>query len=295
MKSYSIEKIRGVKCFVLQGDWSDQCLKVFERKRLKAIDLNISKGWTRDISFIGKLERLRYISILTDYIRETAPLYECPNIKGLHLSGTLKDSVDLSKFPDLEELSICWSNKVHSLFQCQKLRELYIDKYKPQSRDLSDFGNLPNLESLRLDIPTIDRIGQIGCLEKLKKIKIAMATKLVSIDGIEALKSLERLELDTCRKIEDFSILGELTNLRHLDISNNGKIEDIRFVKNLKKLKEFYFAETTDIVAGDLSPVLSLPKLKYAGFQERRHYNLRWKDVPPYQDHDLIFEELGFK
>jgi hypothetical protein len=58
-----------------------------------------------------------------------------------------------------------------------------------------------------------------------------------------------------------------------------GKIPTLRFLSRLQNLEEIIFWEDTNVVDGDVGLLLKLPKLKNAGFRNRRHYTYRVEEV----------------
>lgn len=61
-----------------------------------------------------------------------------------------------------------------------------------------------------------------------------------------------------------------------MKIDNCGDIESLKPIQHLKKLKELSFAESTNILDGDLSPCKGI---KSVGFMERKHYTLKYADL----------------
>ena len=139
-------------------------------------------------------------------------------------------------------------------------------------------ARLVNLESLQiLNAPVKDLHG-LRLLAKLRSLRLAGLTRLASLSGIDGLASLEELEVHTCRKIRSIDEIGWLSRLKKLHLNNDGAIDSLKPLAGLAQLESVLFYESTDIVDGDLSPLLQLKKLKRVSFQNRRHYSHRRED-----------------
>lgn len=74
--------------------------------------------------------------------------------------------------------------------------------------------------------------------------------------------------------------VGALHRLRILLLGDLGDIASIRPLSRLKKLERLFLIETTNVVDGELSPLLDLPRLKHVDFLDRPHYSHRSADFP---------------
>jgi hypothetical protein len=89
------------------------------------------------------------------------------------------------------------------------------------------------------------------------------------------LAKLEELEIHTCPAIGSITEVGNLTRLRKLHLNNDGNIESLKPLCSLRGLESVLFYESTNILDGDLSPLLCQNKLTQVSFQNRRHYSRR--------------------
>ncbi len=112
----------------------------------------------------------------------------------------------------------------------------------------------------------------------LKSLRLGCLRRLSSLTGLERLTALERLDVDTCRAFHSIEEIGSLLNLRELFLNNDGKIETLSPVAHLDRLEWVGFSESTDIVDGDLTPLVELKSLSRVGFMNRRHYSHRCED-----------------
>jgi hypothetical protein len=86
------------------------------------------------------------------------------------------------------------------------------------------------------------------------------------------------LEVHTCRAIRRIDEIRSLSRLKKLHLNNDGEIESLKPIADLTKLESVLFYESTDIVDGDLSPLLRLKSLSRVSFRNRRHYSHRRED-----------------
>ena len=279
-KKYEITKGEYGLHLCMFSAWSENIEKKAKSKKISELELNHAKGWPRgsDLSFLKNLKQLKYFELLDHWVSDISIINNLSELKELNITSNCNDVIDCSNFPHLERIGLEWFPNAKSLFDCVTLQRVFI--YCCKIKDLSVFKKLRNLEYLSLKSPSIEAIGDISSLKNLKFLGIYNARKLVSLEGIEVLKDLEFLEIERCQKIPDIEPVRQLKNLKRLWIPNNGAIPTLKPVVNLPKLEAVLFHESTNIQDGNLKILNDLPKLKDVSFQERRHYNCKWEDLP---------------
>lgn len=65
-----------------------------------------------------------------------------------------------------------------------------------------------------------------------------------------------------------------LKNLRVLCLNSCGNLENLHFLKQFPNLIDFRFVDT-NVLDGDLSPILDHPTIRSVGFLNKRHYNIK--------------------
>jgi len=283
MRKFNIEKgLYGKKmvvCDAFTEDMASYCAK----NKIAGLELNWAKGFKGDdLSFLKNLHFLKSFTICDYNIKDISPIHHLENLRQLDISTYCKTPLDFAAFDRLEELSLFWRPGIKSLSKCNNLRRLFLYKYNPPTKDLSEIAKLTNLRALSLKIPTIFSIGDVAAMEKLESLGIYGATKLTDIAGLGKLKNLKELNIDCCKKINDFDTIMNLQDLEHLSLSNDGPIKSLAPVAKLKKLKDLYFIESTNIKNGDLSCLKELPGLTKISFQNRKHYNLKREQFNAY-------------
>jgi hypothetical protein len=70
--------------------------------------------------------------------------------------------------------------------------------------------------------------------------------------------------------------------LKKLFLNNCGDIQSLRPIQSLKDLEWVIFYESTNVLDGDLTPILHLKKLSRLSFQNRRHYSHKREEFEAY-------------
>jgi hypothetical protein len=58
-----------------------------------------------------------------------------------------------------------------------------------------------------------------------------------------------------------------------------GDIESIAPIAGLTELEKFFFPVSTNVLDGDMSVLLTLPRLKNVAYQYRRHYSHKSDEI----------------
>ena len=188
----------------------------------------------------------------------------------------MKQKLDFPSFRRLEKCSLEWREKANSLFDCVGLKELFLNSYTGKDVDMLEY--MTQLESLAVLNAPIENLYGLRNMRLLRSLRLANLKRLESLSGLEGLVNLEELDIHTCRSIRSIEVVRNLTRLKKLYLNNDGKIDSLQPLKDLDNLEELLFYESTNIVDGDLSPLVRLHKLSSITFQNRRHYSHRRED-----------------
>jgi Leucine-rich repeat (LRR) protein len=266
---------------VLTSDWSSEMKSYLLNKNIVEIELNAGKGWHgSDLSFLAELPHLQSLKILDLKVSSVDPIHYLHGLKELEIITYCKTEIRFSEFPQLEVCALEWRPKANSLFNCLSLKKLFVNSYK--GKDASAFANLLNLESLAILNAPVENLQGLKALNKLRFLRLAGLKRLTSLDGIECLSNLEELEIHTCRSISSISQISNLKHLRKLYLSNDSNIDSLKPIVELEELESITFIESTNIVDGDLTPLLNKKKLSRVSFQNRRHYSHKREDLTMY-------------
>mgnify|MGYP000462481720 CR=1 FL=1 len=147
--------------------------------------------------------------------------------------------------------------------------------YKPKTKNLEQFSDLKNLESLELIQSNITSLLGAEGLESLEKLGLFYLRSFNDLKYIEYLtNSLRILEIENCKKICDFTPIAELEGLEKLFMMDCGELASIQFVNQLPQLKLLAFGGTT-VLDGDLYPC---ERIEEVYFTQKKHYTHRLKE-----------------
>jgi hypothetical protein len=262
---------------VLTSRWADDMLASLKKNHVVELELNQAKGWIgQDVAFLPGLPQLLAFEIFDFNIRDIGPVHSLHALRKLGVTTYCSTALDFSAFPELEHCDLEWRPKATSVFECLTLQHLFVNRY--DGEDVRPFGNLVNLRSLAiLNAPTRSLDG-LGRLVNLRSLRLANLKRLRSLRGLEELAHLEELEIHTCRGIDSIEEVGALRHLKKLHLNNDGPIASLRPLEKLIGLESVLFYESTNILDGDLSPLLRQKHLSNVSFQNRRHYSHRRED-----------------
>jgi Leucine-rich repeat (LRR) protein len=263
---------------VATGRWSDDLTRWAIDQGVSELELNDGKGGCgSDIRFLSDLSELRAFKIIDLRIQDVAPIHRLGKLLALEVITYCRTPIDFDAFPALEQCNVEWRPRTESLFRRSTLKRLCVNRYA--GRDVSPFGQLTALDSLSILTAPIHDLKGLGSLMKLRHLRLGNLRRLTSLSGPEQLVNIEELEIHTCRAIRSIEEIGQLTNLRRLSLSNDGEIDSLRPLAYLVSLESLVFYESTNVVDGDLSPLLGLKNLSNVAFQNRRHYSHRREDI----------------
>ena len=145
--------------------------------------------------------------------------------------------------------------------------------YRKKGLSLDDIPQTNQLLYLELNWANITDFCQIQRLSSLKRLELHYCTKLENDNGLTGISNtLEHLHINQSKKLHSLDEISKLKNLKVLCLNNCGPLESISFLRNLPNLIDFRFVDT-NILDGDLTPIIDHPSLKSVGFFNKRHYN----------------------
>lgn len=257
---------------ILHSGWSEQVAESLISLDVAELELNQAKGWHgTDLPFLSDFRRLKAFEIFDFAIKNIEPIHFLRSLKRLAVTTYCSTEIDFSAFPQLESCGLEWRSKATSVFQHKTLRELFVNRY--DGKDVDPFATLAGLESLAILNAPVENLHGLATLAKLRRLRLANLKRLTSLGGIEGLANLEELEIHTCRAITSIAEVGSLRELRKLHLNNDGEIESLKPLEKLHNLESVLFYESTNILDGDLSPLLHQKNLSRISFQNRRHYS----------------------
>ncbi|MGN1108257.1 MAG: protein kinase, partial [Oscillospiraceae bacterium] len=193
-----------------------------EMPKLTYLSVGNNDNVLTDISAIGKLTNLKYLSIgYSQKLSDISAIGKLTKLETLNLShlDKVNDLSSLGTLTNLSELKI-WQvpcDNISFLKKMTKLTYLQIDytDYYGTIKDISVLSNLKNLDYLGLTRLPITDISAISQLNKLTRLNIEHCPNIKSFTPISKLKSLTFLRLFNNR-ITDPSFAYGLSNLETL-------------------------------------------------------------------------------
>lgn len=265
---------------ILKSEWSERIAREIQIRQCLELEVNHAKGWSgEDLSFLSACPLLKALKIIDFKIKSVEPIHQLHELCSLEVMTYCNTMLEFSAFPKLEDCALEWRPKAESLFNCEKLTHLFVNRYS--GKNLASFSRLVNLESLAILNAPIESLEGIASLKNLRFLRLANLKKLQSLAGIEALAKLEELEVNTCKHIVSINEVGALVNLRNLHLNNDGEIASFKPIDAIKHLESVIFYESTNIMDGDLSPLIRQKNLSHVSFQNRRHYSHKREEFYP--------------
>ena len=273
---------------IVKGKFSDAVLftseytpeqidKIMHDGSYKEIYLRCFYNPNYDFSFLTKYSHyLEGLEIVGATNKNYHFVNQMINLKYLNLQVYSDDEIDLNNFVHLENCIIQWQKTIKNLFDCLSLKSLSMSYDK---KDLDKFSNLVNLEYLQIKVCPATSLLGLSKLKKLKNLKIFQFTKLESLDGVEKLLNLEELVINTCKKITNINNLANLTNLKKIVLNNLNDIDSIKPLVDVTSLEDIEIMEDTNIIDGDLNPLIKGKKIKRLVIADRPHYSHLSKDL----------------
>ena len=188
-------------------------------------------------------------------------------------NSILFDEIDVNKVyqKDLKNNDISWPNQNFGNSEYAILWHL-----KTTDKIENQIPKSDNLKFLQLNWANITDFSLIADkFTKLKRLELQCCIKLLNDDFIDGLsENLEHLHILTSKKFIFEQNLLKLKNLRILCLNDCGPIENLDFLKLFPKLEDFRFVNT-NILDGNLKPILEHPTIKSVGFLNKRHFNIK--------------------
>jgi len=87
--------------------------------------------------------------------------------------------------------------------------------------------------------------------------------------------TIKHLQINNSKKLKNHDVVSNLEYLEVLSLNSCGKISSLTFLNKMFNLQSFYFVDT-DVLDGDLSPLLNLGNV---GFLNKRHFSHTYLEV----------------
>jgi len=252
----------------------DEAIQRFRRAGFAGIYSGLNISGVRDLSFLEQFPDMLYLEIRCDKPIKAGALESLQNLRGLYFESPAS-GIDFSSFPHLEVYSGGW-HKGHTNFDlCPALHRIALRNFNPASGDFSSLANCRRLDTLDIVRSTISSLDGIETLEDLRVLEIAYMTKLESLDAFKNCQpGLRVLSIERAKRIRSCQPIASLSCLKDLRLFGCAAMPDVKWTSGMNWLEHFAFVET-DVIDGDLTPLLKLERLRYIGTEDKRHYNYK--------------------
>ncbi|HTA60038.1 MAG TPA: hypothetical protein VK805_17920 [Candidatus Baltobacteraceae bacterium] len=272
-KGFTLCEEGGRKFLLLQGPWTDDIGSFMRPRKIDGLRLSAYAGWNeQSIDFLKSLPFLARLDLWTAKIRDLSPLYTLPKLRALSLNGVSK-KIDFTKIQGLEDLHLSqWREaRFNSIFECKMIKNLAVTGYS--GVDLKPFTRIATLTNLAMSFSKLLSLEGAAALPALVRLSLASTNQIDTLNGIQTCNKLLLLWVESARKLRNLGAISSIRSLRTLNLSDCPSLESIKPMARLPELEAVWFYGSTNIHDGDLSPLTTLPKLKYAKFVDREHYS----------------------
>src|SRR3954454_21216452 len=275
--SWVIESDTDGATLVVTGSWSAGAAEALSAGRADGLVLNYARGFSeQSLAFLREDWNLRRLSVLDRAISDLEPLARLAGaLKSLSIQAAPDAELDLAPLDGLHTLAGEWGLLRPTMSEVLGLRAITTWEFDPE--DLHDFRN--HVELTRLIIkhaPHLRSLRGVSDLGQLAHLQIQGARQLEDLSDLTYVAdSLTALWLEDCRRLQDLEYIGQLGKLRELGISDCGEIASFAPMRNLQRLDTLPAWGTTEVLDGDLAPLVDLRELREIRMRDRRRYRPR--------------------
>lgn len=231
-----------------------------------------------ETGFLQQMPNLSEIAFIDVKDCNLDGLYCLKNLRSLTIANDVNNPsknlrVDFSKFKNLEKINVDWFDKGFDISRNDKVVSVSINKYRPQSRDLSELPlpkSVRNIELIQSNIQSLDGATD----NSIEKMELYYFPYLETLNGIRAFSGhLHRLMIENARHLSDYDEIKYCKALESLVFADCGNIDSLNWVKALEKLSHFVLDKTV-VDDGDMKSLLHIEKV---AFTNKKHYNCKCK------------------
>jgi Leucine-rich repeat (LRR) protein len=192
-------------------------------------------------------------------------------LKMLSLTCMAKTPIEFPALRYLKSVFLVWRVAYKSIFTANTMDRIDILDYP--DTDLTNWSENTSLRELSVSSKKMDSLRGLNRFPNVQALGLFKCHKVASLVELATCKALLKLELDKCPNIFDLTPVSNLKELRELIIEDCGEIQSLAPVANCKNLELLQISGNTNVLDGDLSGLLRLPKLKRVLLAEKKHYS----------------------
>ena len=241
------------------------------------VSINFNYSNLDSLSFVSKIKKLIGIRIIGNGCC-LKPIESLESLKSIILEGVKKPELNFANIASLIEIRADWVASMQSLFDASQLCHLALWSYKSKLKDLSDFVNLKNLQSLNLTKGNVESLTGVEKLTSLASIELNYLSNLTDVSILSKLKSLKEIEIESATKIHNSETIFSNTKLVVLKLINAGTLKSL---SGIEKCSDLYFLNLhkTIIEDGNLFPLTKLNCLQDLKFDNKKGYSHKLSEL----------------
>ncbi|PVY36084.1 hypothetical protein [Pontibacter virosus] len=183
------------------------------------------------------------------------------------------NSINFEEIPKGEYINFDWKEDDVKSFDFSKCKYLIIWHHQSKEKSFNNLPHIPDLLYLEVNWSSSTSLKGLSKYQNLKRLELHYCTKLETLDGIESVnREIEHIHINQSKKLTNHKRITILKKLKVLCYNDCGAIENLSFLNELPHLRDFRFVNS-NILDGDLSPILHHPNLESVGFLNKRHYS----------------------
>jgi hypothetical protein len=156
---------------------------------------------------------------------------------------------------------------------------LQVRGFKSKRKSFEDFPANGTVKYIHLSLSNVTSFKGVSVLGKVKRLELHYCLKLETDHGLSEISdSIEWLHINQSKKLSLGDELLGLSNLKVLCLNSCAPLPNLKFLDCFPQLLDFRFVDT-NVLDGDLTPILRHPTLCSIGTLDKRHYNMRWEDL----------------
>jgi Leucine-rich repeat (LRR) protein len=249
--------------------------KKLKEDKITSVEINDSLGFQMgNLSFLSDCTQVERISIVCLKKIDLTSIHHLTNLRVLNTTQDYGQVIDIGKFPQLRKCQLFWNSKLSNLQNAHLLEELILHNYKGDT--FQGVVNSPFLKKLSLIKSTLLSLKGVEKFKELSTLELTYLNKLVSVEALAGLPNLKRLDIENCPNVKTLDALSGVSNLEFLGMHDCKKIESLKPLMILKRLSTIYISGNTDVVDGDMSPLIGR---KDASIGTRRHYSHKSEEI----------------
>ena len=145
--------------------------------------------------------------------------------------------------------------------------------------NFTELSETDKLLYLELNWANIKNFSDIMKYRHLKRLELHYCTKLENDKGLSQINdNLEFLHINQSKKFIFTEELLQLKKLKVLCLNNCAPIDNLNFLSHFPNLIDFRFVDT-NVLDGNLKPILEHPPIRTVGFLNKKHYNYKSEQI----------------